>query len=959
MKKLNKIFSVLLTAALLTGMLVSTALPVSAKTQAWDNFSVPSSTGMVLDDNLVSASAFAQSPVDGALYASVDDNGTIKLLKSTDSGRTWKPITTAGWSAAAVAIVPSATEANVVFLATASTLFKSMDGGVTFTTIVSVDAPATITALDVALFGGRYIAVVGTNGLGTMTAGVYFWDANDVFNNLNPVGTTTFGMPVLDLKMAPSFGTDRTVVAAGVSGGTTVVRVNVNGGAWGAAIANVTLGSDATTAPTAADIAFPADFNVTTSPIYFVAVADADVNDGGVWRVIGTTALLIDDTETANNIDVDGAFASGTAKILVGNSDGTVKKSVNSGFSFDGVTLRSTAATTSRVMFDKDFATNGLAYVLNVGASGAFNVSIDGADVFNQWSLIDDILNNIDELAIASNGDMFMLTNDGVIATDSLWRYFGATWERVATGMDAATILKVSPNYATDKAVFYAVAGSAAAIMVSSNNANSFSAMTTAPGSFDGFANKVYSFLPLNNSTVVVGDDTGKIMVNTSAFFWTETLVFAASYTVTDIQAAANGDLFAVAKNGTTVKAAKSTDGGATWTAATGTAGITNAAATAFIAPANDYETSGNFFIAAGTSLYRGTTAIATLSTAATGVVTAPGAGNTDEGNGVVYAGDSGSATVKRVLGKLGSADAGALTTTDAPAQVDQLFVTVTAGGNMLWATDAGKIYNYTDTLAKGVTGVAASNIVSTTSIILGIVTTTNTATISWDEMANAKGYAWAVDTTKVTKLSDAASAAFNGTTSTGTAVTANLTGLAADTTYYISVWVDDPVSSFMGTSSFTTVVGTPTPAMNLAPAAGATNIPVNPTFDWADVPGAVSYEVWVDTNADFSTAQKFTTPISAYAWTGADLANNTSYYWQVRAVTGTGTSGWVTSVFTTELAEAPPVTVTTTTQPNITLTQLPAADQETPGYIWIIIAIGGILTVLVIVLIVRTRRVV
>ncbi|MEN8615109.1 hypothetical protein ABFB09_07495, partial [Dehalogenimonas sp. THU2] len=864
MKKLNKFFSVLLTAALLSGMLVSTALPVSAKTQAWDNFKVPATgTGMVLETTFDNANAFAQSPVDGALYASVTDTAgpTYNLLKSTDGGRTWKSITTAAWTAAAVAIVPSATEANVVFLATASTLYKSMDGGVTFTTIVGVPVGDAITALDVAMFGGRYIAVIGTDGLGVMTAGVYFWDANDVFNNLNPVGTTTFGMPVLTLSMAPSFATDRTVVAAGVSGGTTVVRVNVNGGAWGAALADVTLGA-AAAVPSAADIAFPTDFNVVTSPIYFVAVADADAADGGVYRVIGTTPLRIDATVTSNNIDVDGAFNSGTAKIMVGTSAGTVNKSTNSGFSFSAVTLRSFVANTAFVLFDKDFATNGVAYVLNVGATGAFNVSIDGATVFNQWSLINDTLTDIPELAIAANGDMFMISNSG-----SLWRYFGATWERVATGMDTATILKVSPNYATDKTVFYAVAGSAAAIQVSTNSANKFAAMTTAPGSFDGIANPVYSFLPLNNSTVVVGDNAGKIMVNTSAFFWTEAVIFAAGYTVTDIQAAANGDLFAVAVNATLVKAAKSTDGGATWTAVTGTAGITNSAAAAFIAPANDYATSSNFFIAAGTSLYRGTTAIATLTTAATGVVTAPGAGNADEGNGVVYAGDSGSATVERVLGKLGTADAGSLSTTNAPAQVDQLFVTVVADGNMIWATDGGKIYNYTDTLAKGVTGIATSNIVSTTSVFLGIVTTTNTATISWDAMTNATGYVWAVDTTKVAKQSDAAAAFKFGTTTTAT--TANLTGLAADTTYFVSVWAtadSGTVGSFMGTSSFTTVVGTPTPAMNLAPAAGATNVPVKPTFDWADVPGAVSYEVWVDTKADFSTAVKATTPISAYA---------------------------------------------------------------------------------------------
>ena len=186
-----------------------------------------------------------------------------------------------------------------------------------------------------------------------MTAGVYYWDESLPFNNLTPVGTTTFGaLKVLAVAMAPTFATDRAVIATGttavvtyatgtvttVVGSKTVTsagatftanmvgtvlltagansyavtavdttlntltiataptvaeagvayslstgtytRVDVNGGAWGAIVPDFSIGAVAGAQATAADIAFPSDFNATTSPIYFIVIADADAADG-------------------------------------------------------------------------------------------------------------------------------------------------------------------------------------------------------------------------------------------------------------------------------------------------------------------------------------------------------------------------------------------------------------------------------------------------------------------------------------------------------------------------------------------------------------------------------------------------------------------------------------------------------------------------------------------------------
>jgi hypothetical protein len=234
-------------------------------------------------------------------------------------------------------------------------------------------------------------------------------------------------------------------------------------------------------------------------------------------------------------------------------------------------------------------------------------------------------------------------------------------------------------------------------------------------------------------------------------------------------------------------------------------------------------------------------------------------------------------------------------------------------------------------------------------------------------------------------------------------------------TLYYVSVWAlcDNtvtytsplPITSFMyaGTSSFTTPLAYPTTPMNLVPALGATNVPVQPNFAWAAVTGATAYTLDITTATDVNFASPIYhnaaipnvvgQPTVTWNYTGAALANNTSYIWRVKA-TGS-TSAWVLGNFTTIPAVVPPVTVTnppaiTLTQaaanpvptiilsqqpavtvtvgspvtpvitfPGLTVTQLPAETPPTPAYIWIIVGVGALLTLAVIILIIRTRRVV
>ncbi len=111
-----------------------------------------------------------------------------------------------------------------------------------------------------------------------------------------------------------------------------------------------------------------------------------------------------------------------------------------------------------------------------------------------------------------------------------------------------------------------------------------------------------------------------------------------------------------------------------------------------------------------------------------------------------------------------------------------------------------------------------------------------------------------------------------------------------------------------------------------------------------------------------------------AYEVSGASLMPNTTYYWRVR-VDEPFRSGWAESSFkvaeavglapvTIEIPPTPDITVEVPT-PEVTVTvppmvQVPAAPAPiAPGYIWGIIIIGALLFVSLIVLILRTRRVV
>ena len=91
--------------------------------------------------------------------------------------------------------------------------------------------------------------------------------------------------------------------------------------------------------------------------------------------------------------------------------------------------------------------------------------------------------------------------------------------------------------------------------------------------------------------------------------------------------------------------------------------------------------------------------------------------------------------------------------------------------------------------------------------------------------------------------------------------------------------------------------------APTLTTPAASTGQSVTPSFFWATVAGATSYDLQVSVNADFSTilsSQTNLTETFGFIPTGSPLLNNTTYHWRVRPKNSCTTGSYVSSSFTT-----------------------------------------------------------
>jgi hypothetical protein len=158
---------------------------------------------------------------------------------------------------------------------------------------------------------------------------------------------------------------------------------------------------------------------------------------------------------------------------------------------------------------------------------------------------------------------------------------------------------------------------------------------------------------------------------------------------------------------------------------------------------------------------------------------------------------------------------------------------------------------------------------------------------------------------------------------------------------------------------SFTVAVSASDAISLLSPDEGALAVQINNVgFSWSSVRDADSYSFVLSPNAALTGALVSQDMSStAFNYSGP-LDYSKSYYWQIKAwKDGTLLTTSAIGVFST-MAEpqepTPPVVIEETPAPVL---EIPPAEQITPTWIYAIIGIGAALAVVVIVLIVRTRR--
>jgi hypothetical protein len=330
-------------------------------------------------------------------------------------------------------------------------------------------------------------------------------------------------------------------------------------------------------------------------------------------------------------------------------------------------------------------------------------------------------------------------------------------------------------------------------------------------------------------------------------------------------------------------------------------------------------------------------------------------------------------------------------------------------GSNILWTIVSGAgIDVFEDFLSGKVQGVTATEYLPSADAI------TKSVTLSWTQMKqSARTYEieiWDASGATPVYVDTVYYTVPTAKLATGTTLSTVVTGLDYLTKYnfYVRVYEQAMNQSRWSTAvSITTSAYLPAP-MPVSPSQYLTDASLHPTFTWEKISSAVSYNFQLSANNTFTTLiDSASVTVSGYTYAGDGLAYDTDYYWRVQAVAADGTkSAWSSapfnafipsssgapSVFHTmmdpeDYADSLTVTqtqtttnVTTTntsvvytipvpeftityTQPASTVTtitnEIVIPDTKTPVYIWAIVAVGALLTIAVIVLIIRTRRVV
>jgi len=988
---LIKAWGIVLTVAILAGLLITGAIPVSAGySPATTQIATPTAQFTTATIDFMSAAA------DGKTIF-VYSNTTKVLYKSVDGGMTWAatsaPATTSNGldSLTLTGLTVSGGYAtdNVVVATTGTNVYVSSNGGTSFftpTQYPAIPPSGTIQSVAVTSVNGAYTILVGT------TASMYVYS-----QNTGAWTAQTLTGSVLAVAFSPNYASDSEILAVTQSAGNVAaLNFKISTGAWN------NLGSTPFTAPTLAAaapitkavMAFGSDYypygggtvligisGIAPTPANGVGGDDlysaTIASTGGNWsdKEVGGT-----NTATSiNSLAVNGTLAAG--KIYVGKSTGAVSKVTGLGNAW-------VAATKSPYGANALVAIMGTKIVAGTnGAGGAFYLSTDDAVTFNGVSLI--MVSNTATLKVVNFSAMdaetiFLMVLDG--ANDLVFRTTdgGMTWTEVFFGTNLFGVYQ-SPAYFSDNTV-YIPSNSPVQVWVSANGGNSFTAQfVPGPGT------NITAFLPVDGTKYYLGYAGA---VSRSGIF-NPLVSTGITGTVMSIFRGPAGEIFVGTDVGTVYM---STNDAVSFTQVGGGVGLGNVSIHTdpnYAANKKIYAVttgaSGGFVFTVGTSL---TWAPLGLSPFASTVL------EIDPSGEFYYNNVSANASLGRTLSTivndpidpsqpasgasapwLVGADFNWVKLIDTTA-VNTLIV---LAGNVNPPTQAAlysPAYPYSFRLVKILDNFVAAPAITSPA---AAAQTTTTPTFTWTAVEGATSYdiAFGPDATGVAPTVSA--------TSVGTSYTVAV-ALNAGASYNVRVRVSlaSPLVSYWSAPMAFSVKLTQNPNLPPSPQAplpGAILNATSPTFQWQASGLAATYDIVLSDKSDTDSSGKFTSIIDSATGLNNNLYTTSktlvpgAYYWEVRAVNGSVVGDWIQSSFSvaappttttpgggTTTVTIPPITVPTPTvnvppanvtvsvpTPNVTVNPEPTA---TPAWVWVMIVIGAVLVIAVIVLIVRTRRV-
>lgn len=845
---------------------------------------------------------------DGTLYAYANPSGTpSRLFKSADNGRIWSA--TGDIEETITAISAGTRGVSPLVAATASKVYRSNDGGATFTLLPMGPGGAgagnvQITSVAVTGQGSRALIAVGTRDADAgQYGGVFIFDETRAYIWQD---TAIGGYDVYAVAFSPDYESDEELVAIATDEIDTVVTSRVGDGGWGQRLSSAALNRDnqAPAAPvsagSAAAIAFPDGYSARSeTPVLFVTV-DSDTGTGDVYRMdrahtpaaSRATDLNIGDAYGMANVDGASLQVSGSgpaARVVVGAAGSAqVYLSGDGGKTWSRSEKPPTGQSDTFVVLD----TLGQVYAATSGADSAFSASSDGL-TWSQTGLIDAAITGLLDFAVSpdfgQDNGLGMLTFGG--GRQSLWitNDGGRQWERSLssslTGVDSLSRLKISPRSA---GVIYltGVSGGKPGVWKSADGGRTFAFLpTNGPG---GTPFTVDAWAVLDDTTLLLAgyDGTNGILYRTS----NSGLTFSSSKVgVRSLYSIAFSPDYArdghVLVGNTFGEIFLSNDRGVSFEAVPGgTPPLTGNVSVAF-----DPDYPRNHIVyAASDSAGKGIWAFTTgKSRAWESIDAALPAGAT-----LTNLGFSASGTLYAVNSK---ANGGMERTLDASYSLGPTFEQATRGldsgavlsglwiyGHRVWSinTAASRILSYDDTLtevvrltspAENASGVELKNMV-----------------LDWETLDGATKYRWQID---YDGSFVSVPAGFSGDTE---ASSARLPALEPGLTYHWRVRAIEPVlSPWSARASFTTTLGSgETAPQPLAPAAGTLVTSPRALLQWEAVPGATSYEVVLARDPAFGEgSQKYTVP--ANAWQSPELSHDTMYFWKVRAVSAQSASAW------------------------------------------------------------------